>query len=291
MKNLYKIDRRLFLKSLCASAVTAGFIGSDLKTEVQSHSEHKGDAPNTHNMLVFGERTIYLSHLPMFDEVNSTKTDYTSPHRYQVILEASFHKGNKNLQDIYANDRLGNRNVKIYTLNPENFVLPKLSSENSSPASLTSFKAKVFRGHLEKGGQVINDLADVEVKINRVIHFRKFNPKISKPSQLKYILFGNSQELFLAHYISAPPDFDQILSVKVTNHIFTNAELKNGIEIVIPNKSDKVGERIKESQEVAAQIGCAQTLQLAIKAEKQIYFEEGELLIPPTFEDTEMEKT
>ena len=270
MNNLPEIDRRLFLKYLGASAVTTAFIGSDLKIGAQTHSAHKDEAPNTHNMLVFGEKTIYLSHLPMFDELNTNKTDYTSPHRYQVILEASFHKGKKNLQDTYVNDRLKNKSVKIYTLNPASFVLPKLSSANSKPPLLTSFKAKVFRGHLEKEGEVIKNLTDIEVKINRVIHFREFIPQTSKPSQLKYILFGNSQELFLTHYISAPPDFDQVLSIKVSNHKFTDVELNQGVEIVIPGKSDKVSERIKESQQVAAEIVATKGSKLEIKSEKEI---------------------
>jgi hypothetical protein len=47
------------------------------------------DAPNTHNMLVFGEQAVFLSHLPMFGALNKTKTGFRSPHRYQVILEAT----------------------------------------------------------------------------------------------------------------------------------------------------------------------------------------------------------
>ena len=45
-----------------------------------------GDHPATHNMLVIGEQTVYLSHLPMFQE----KGEEPMPHRYQAILEATF---------------------------------------------------------------------------------------------------------------------------------------------------------------------------------------------------------
>src|SRR6266478_1870348 len=100
MNDLYEIDRRSFFTQLCAVAATAALIGSSLKAEAPSAGTHE-DAPNTHNMLVFGEKAIYLSHLPMFDGVTSNKTDYTSPHRYQVILEASFHSGAQNLKNIY----------------------------------------------------------------------------------------------------------------------------------------------------------------------------------------------
>src|SRR5947209_2866338 len=57
------------------------------------------DPPNTHNMLVVGTETVFLSHLPMFDTVNKNGTDYTSPHRYQVILQATFHRVSAHRRD------------------------------------------------------------------------------------------------------------------------------------------------------------------------------------------------
>ena len=57
MKNLNEIDRRLFLTRLCTSAGATALIGSSLKAGAQSHVMHE-DSPNTHNMLVFGEKKI-----------------------------------------------------------------------------------------------------------------------------------------------------------------------------------------------------------------------------------------
>ncbi|MEO8072329.1 MAG: hypothetical protein ABI686_03690, partial [Acidobacteriota bacterium] len=81
--------------------------------------------------------------------------------------------------------------------------------------------------------------------------------------------------------------------VKVVGHSFTDAELSKGIEVIIPNNSNKATERIKEGQQVTglAQTTDAQTLTLNFKADKEIYFEEGELLVPPTFDDTKLEQT
>jgi len=292
MKNLHEIDRRLFLTQLCTSAGATALIGSGLKAEAQSHVMHE-DSPNTHNMLVFGEKKIYLSHLPMFDGLNEDKTEYTAPHRYQVILEASFHRGVQNLANVYSDDRRKNPGIKIYTLNPESFVLPRLGLGSPQSPLLPGFKAKVFRGHLEKGGQVVRGLDDVDVKVSRIIHFREFNPHASQLAELKYLLFGSSQESFLAHYINKPPDFDQVLSVKVDGHSFTDAELGKGIEIAIQGKSNQANERVKVAQQVTGlmQTSDARTLKVNLKADKEIYFEEGELLVPPTFENTKLEQT
>ena len=303
MKDLHEIDRRLFLKQFCAAATTTALIGSGLKAEAQSQVMHE-DSPNRHNMLVFGEKTIYLSHLPMFLDLikdkdgnvikdKNGKMEYASPHRYQVILKASFHRSVQNLQNVYTDDRRKNASVRIYTLNPEDFVLPRLASGSPQSPLLTGFKAKVFRGHLETDGQVVPGLDDVDVKISRVVHFRKFNPQASKPAELKYLLFGSAEESFLAHYISQPPDFDQVLSVKVDGHSFTDAELGKGIEVTIPGKPNQASERVKEAQQVTGlvQVTDSRSLKFNLKADKVIYFEEGELLMPHTFDDTKLEKT
>ena len=291
MKDLHEIDRRLFLGQLCASAATVAMTGYSTKTEAQSHVMHE-DRANTHNMLVFGEKKIYLSHLPMFDGLNDDTTEFTAPHRYQVILEASFLRGAQNLQQVYTDDRRKNAGVRIYTLNPENFVLPRLGLGSPQSPLLSGFKAKIFRGHLEKGGQVVSGLGDVNVRVNRIVHFRKFNPHTSQVKELKYLLFGNTQETFLAHYISKPPDFDQMLVIKVSGHNFTDEELGRGLEITIPGKANQASERMKEAQEVTGQIQMPATkiLQVNLKADREIYFEEGELLMPPTFEDTKLER-
>ena len=75
MKNLYEIDRRMFLEYFGFSVATLALIGSGVEIEAQSHVMHE-DAPNTHNMLVFGDKKIYLSHLPMFDGANEDKTEF-----------------------------------------------------------------------------------------------------------------------------------------------------------------------------------------------------------------------
>ena len=288
MNDSCKIDLRLFLTQFCAVAATTALIGSSLNAATPSPAVGE-DEPNTHNMLVFGEKTIYLSHLPMFDGVTPDKTNYTSPHRYQVILKASFHRGAQNLQNIYTNDRHEHPSVGIYTLRPDDFVLPKLAS---GKPRLTGFAAKVFRGHLERGGRAIPGLGAVEVKVDRVVHFRKFDPEASKPVELKYLLFGGGHETFLAHYISQPPDFDQVLSVNVDDHSFTDAELGKGIEVTIPGKRNQASERLKEAQEATGLVQTAgvRPSKFNFKVGNVIYFEEGELLVPPTFDDTKLEQ-
>ncbi len=186
----------------------------DMKSH-QSHESHEEENLPPHNMMVVGERGVYLSHLPMF----------MTPHNFQVILEADFTLGGKSVREIYFKDRQSHPKVKMYTLEPQDpFELSTLFRPLPPPRS--SFGAKLFRGHLERGGTELNGLTDFEVKVKRVIYAEELDGTRTKPDELTYILFGRPEELFLAHLIAAPPDFDQIISVKIDGHNFTERELQ-----------------------------------------------------------------
>lgn len=249
-----------------------------------AEAQHPADRPATHNMLVVGEDTVYLSHLPMFQEEGKPPM----PHRYQAILEVTFAN-----QAGYVKDRQEHQTTKIYTLTPEVFVLPELVAVDPQHQPLRSFKAnEIFRGHLEKDDKV-PILQDVEVSVKRVSYFREFAPKAPKSSQLEYLLFGNGQELFLAHVITAPPDFDQILAVKVTDHAFTNDETAKAVLVVFPETTNAAASRLQEKQQATGEMkvkNAPTPKKIQVEVTRELYFEEGELLVSPEFETTSTEK-
>src|SRR6266446_6817005 len=152
MSKIYQVNnRREFLKSGVTAAAALGCLGLGLQAQPLVINRPLEDDPNQHNMMVIGVKTVYLSHLPMFDGVNpDDKTEFASPHRRQVILEATFTDGNRDLTQIYTNDRLKNPGVKMYTLRPADFVLGLVDPNGSA---LKTFRGKgVFRGHLERPG-------------------------------------------------------------------------------------------------------------------------------------------
>ena len=250
------------------------------------------DPAGRHNMMVVGEKTVYASHLPMFDSLNTENTDYTSLHRYQVLLEVTFSKGGRDVTALYAQDRRSHPAVKMYTLQPKAFVLPRLFTPCDRPA-LNTFVATVFRGHLERGGRPIAGLDNVMVRVQRIVQAEKFDPAVEKPTTLTYLLFGKAQELFLAHLIVHPPDFDQILSVKITGHEFTDAELTRGVRVVFLDKNNTASQRLSHDQPSRGRFhvsGAHEFLDLDVQPGTEFYFEEGELAMPPTFERTPEEK-
>lgn len=145
-------------------------------------------------MMLMGSEIIYASHLPMFH----------SPHDYQIIsvLELS-----KDDQAKYILDKKNHPEELIYTIEPETFVLPEMINHTKT------FKANIYRGHFERGGEKF--LENIMVKISKVIYYKQFDKKSIKPKNLQYLLFGNAKEQFLVHRISARPDFDENIAIQI----------------------------------------------------------------------------
>jgi hypothetical protein len=220
------------------------------------------DPPARHSMLIVGEQTVFLSHLPLFG----------APHNYQVILEASFSKPGSDPQADYFNSRKQTK-TKIYTLDPAAFVLPRLAAAEP----LRSFKATLYKGNFEEMDERRREGArigqDVDVTVNKVIHFRKFDPAAAKPAQLEYLLFGKGSELFLAHLIVKAADFDQVMSVKSVNQRFTDEELSRGVPIAIAGKANSAAKRLKDGETVTGQVkGAAGAAPKTVKLQAGVEF-------------------
>jgi hypothetical protein len=282
------VDRREFLKQggIASLAAAGSLLG------VRAAIGAGEDPPNTHNMLVVGEKAVFLSHLPMFDGVDASGTKFVSPHRFQVILEGVLTDGGKDISELYLRDRREHPDTRIYTLNPNRFVLTRLFTPAEKPRQ-TSFTATVFRGHLEQGGRRLPGLEEKTVTVSRVIHAREFDPRVRKPEQLEYIVFGKGADLLLAHTISGPPDFDHVLSARIEGRELTDADLKEDVRLVIPDRKNAVGDRLREDQRVPAivRVGASgEPAKVEVRVGRQFYFEEGELQVPPTFDPTPEEK-
>ncbi len=234
-----------------------------------------------HNMVAFGRNTVFLSHLPMF----------MAPHDAQLILEVALEDANGSLQEVWSTEREIHPDKRLYTMMPEKFALSTLYTPD--PPARRSFKARFFRGHLERGGEAIPELTDVDVRITRVIYASRFG-QADKPDDLSYLLFGRGDELFLAHVISQPPDFDQILSVQLLGPHLDEDEMKHAIDVVFPGRANTANERVRDGTAATARghvTGAHQFLDLEITDARELYFEEGELATSRgAFEPTPLEE-
>jgi hypothetical protein len=289
-----KVQRRHFLKTSTAAALGLAFVGDNLSAIAGGSPQTRTPLPAVHNMLIIGMKTIFLYHLPMF-----SYKGFDSPHRYQVIIEATFRAEGRDLQTTYFADRDRNKGFSFYTLNPEKFVLTELRD-----GSRKSFKGTIFRGHLEKpsGTRIeLNGVKEVEVDVQKLIYFKELIPNArTSLRQIEYILFGSELELFMVHQLTKPGDFDQILSIEDQGQQFSASTKKMKLDpyrqVLFP-AGNSILQRIKAGQQirgamrpVGLEIVTTPRLSLNLRAKEEIYLEEGELRTPPEFAPTSTER-
>lgn len=166
-------------------------------TDHHGEGGHLGDGTEgIHGMVLFGEETRYLSHLPMFGP----------PHHFQVILEVEF--------DDTVSSLLRDDGEEMHTFEPLKFHLTELDPSGDGPAR-TSMEGTVYRGHFERGGQKLTGLVTAEVR--NVVYFAELDVQAHHDADraLTYLCFGRAGQLHLAHEITASPDFDQVLDARL----------------------------------------------------------------------------
>ncbi|WP_345564136.1 hypothetical protein [Nonomuraea rosea] len=163
------------------------------------HHHHHPETFDVHGMLLFGDGPLYFSHLPMFEH---------PAHRFQVLMEVGFR------DDVLEVLRAHRKDGDIQTFVPERFDILELDPSGGGPAR-TSVAGTVFQGHFERGGTPIAE--DVTARIERVSRFTRLDPgpRHDDDRALTYLCFGRAGGLHLAHEITARPDFDQVLSVRI----------------------------------------------------------------------------
>lgn len=178
------------------------------------------DKPAVHGMLVFGGKSLYFSHLPMFHK----------PHDYQVVFKAELR--NEGLK-AYLDDKKLHPEEKIYTFVPEVMSLPEAMKATKT------FKGDLYRGHFERGGVVIQQ--NVKVQVADLLYFARLSADATKPAVAADLLIGDSTEQWLVHLIYAKPDFDQILQVQTQPNF-------DGSVVVVQLKDVDHASPLKEGQ-------------------------------------------
>ena len=159
---------------------------------------------------------------------------------------------------------------------------------------LRSVRGDIVRGHFERAPEqqpfgiapeVVHENATVNVE--RVVYAHEFQFQPESLGHLEYVLCGGGPTLCLAHRITEPPDFDQILLARIEGRAFGEDELREGIVVEVPERANAMPERLRAGERVAAVArqtgtGVAVAADLQIEAGQELYFEEGELRFPLT---------
>jgi hypothetical protein len=244
----------------------------DHTSRASNEADH-GRALGVHGMLVLGgERTssllsrpVYVSHLPMF----------MAPHDFQVIARVTGEAAAR-YDTFVAHFGFS----PIYTFRPEPFSIDELDPARGGQAR-TSFGGALFRGHFERGGSEI--ASNVSFGIEHVVHFRRFGAAAAKTArdQLRYLCFGERDAAFLAHLITAPPDFDQVLFADIGSLSgVSDEDLRAGVIITVPDRPDDVEARLHEGEALPGAIqveGTETPGSIELTVAKEYYLETGDL--------------
>jgi hypothetical protein len=98
---------------------------------------------------------------------------------------------------------------------------------------------------------------------------------------LTYLLFGNELELFGAHVVQSRPDFDHIVSLRVTHGVVDEAQagrIREGVVLTVaqenrPESAFKVG----EVPTGTASLGPGEPSELTLSVLESFYMETGDL--------------
>ena len=240
-----------------------------------AHSEgHAGGSGQTegtglHGMLVVGRDTAFFYHLPMF----------MSPHDYQVILEGTLSQPGSDPQRIYREDRKGHPETRVYTFAPVPYLLPDLFPPAPKRREI---QGDLFRGHFERPPEYPEKPfkigTGVDVTIANVVFVKKLLPVSSPPDHLEYVLFGKGRELFLAHRISRRGDFDQVVSVAIKGHQFSDDELRKGILVQFTGKADTSAHRLAKGATVSGTARVSdRSVAVEVEPQVELYMSERDL--------------
>ncbi|MBO3749846.1 hypothetical protein J5X84_27515 [Streptosporangiaceae bacterium NEAU-GS5] len=231
-------------------------------------------------LLVVGDHRLYFSHLPMFS---------MPEHRFQVLLEVTL---GEEVEEVLRTDAKTTGN-DTYTFEPRRFPIVELDPADGGPVR-TSMVGTIFRGHFERGGESIAE--DVTARIQRVAHFRPLDPQAhhDNAGRLSYLCFGGAGDLFLAHKITARPDFDQVVRVHMAPGTVEHAPgtivpsdvLASDFDLAVPviiSRVDTPAERLTENTTATALFDLPVTrsgehsFTVQLRIDREIYLEIGEL--------------
>ncbi|MFE3654386.1 hypothetical protein [Streptomyces sp. NPDC057579] len=169
-----------------------------------SESTRHGDHQHFHRFLILGKEKLFFYHLALYNPA--------SGHNYQAVFTFEI-KDDGSLRKMYLDDLKENENNWVfYSLYcPDHFELPQLK------------EGREFNVHLERvvvseGGakrkfeQMTTEVTKVVCKPTDVRHFRELGG-LEYPDYLTYLVFGEGQEIHLAHQLAKQPNWDEVVTV------------------------------------------------------------------------------
>jgi hypothetical protein len=205
-------------------------------------------SPGYHAFALIGRETLFASHLTMF---------HMDEHAYQFIIEVELSEPARSalgkLQQDHPTDSFFIANAM-----PDESIGDAVD-DPMTVAQLAARKRKAFIGnvfhgvpdvHVKKGWPWVGvkpALANVEIEIVRVVHFRQFVYALTPPPKLLYLLFCAGKEAHMANVQTRYPDFDHVLTLREAPSWLDETMLRAGVQVEIQDipRIDPAGARAR----------------------------------------------
>ncbi|GGX37877.1 hypothetical protein [Streptomyces noursei] len=200
-----------------------------------------GGHEHIHRFLILGKEKLFFYHLALYKE--------TSGHNYQAVFTFDI-QDDGGLHKTYLADLQKNKDRRVfYSLRcPHHFELPELQD------------GKEFRVHLERvvvkenGDRDFQQMTTTETQVKcrpaDVLSFRKLGG-LDYPDHLTYLVFGEGNEVHIAHQLAQRPNWDEVVTVaaspaidsttlkKVPTLVFSSIEDPRGVVQESPLKKNQ----------------------------------------------------
>lgn len=186
-----------------------------------------------HGLVLLGTDTVYAVHMPTF----------TAPYDFQAVLRVTLDT------DTYRTARKRYGTSALFTVSPRTLLLKDLEPGASFPADL-------YFGRFGREGE---SLGEVRVGIEERLYVGHPTEPTMEPTPLRYVLFGREQ-LYLAHVLTGPPGFDQVLTAQLPGEWLTSAGEQSARTVTIPGRPDDLTGRLHPGEQVAAEDAELQVL-------------------------------
>ncbi|MFD4553019.1 hypothetical protein ACFWP5_01640 [Streptomyces sp. NPDC058469] len=181
-----------------------------------------------HGFVLLGTDTVYAVHTPTF----------TAPCDFQAALRVTLDT------DTYRTARKRYGTSALFTVSPRTLLLEDLEPGASFPADL-------YFGRFGRDGEL---LGETRIEIEERVYFGHVGEPPAGPLALRYVLFGREQ-LYLAHALTGPPDFDQILTAQLAGEWLALGVAGEAAArtVTIPNRPDDLAGRLRPGEQFTAE--------------------------------------
>jgi len=170
------------------------------------HDHDDGHAHGLHHFhgFVTGGRSpdrLYMTHTPVLAD---------GRHNYQVILRGRF--TDPAHARIYADLRASDYGDQVVQIFHDHVALPDIGSGQITllPNASVSYWPGGSQTTIGPAQVDIPGLEDVPIALDEVIHFHQFDTDADYPDALSYIMYGDSQDVFIDHLIDRAPSFHSV---------------------------------------------------------------------------------